>query len=141
MRISDWSSDVCSSDLSGFFELVRKAHKQHQLVLINLGTLLRQCRKIFPVHSQNEIEFAEVVGRALPSHAMRKIVAALARSSLGAGVGRFADMEAVGASSIDAHHRGEARFVDYTPENTLHPWRAADKNGSTAGRERRGKGG
>jgi len=110
----------------GVFELIGKAHEQHQLVLINLWTLLLQCGKIFPVHNQNEVAIAEVVGSNLPRDAMREVVAALASSCLSARIGAFANVEAVGGGRVDPNDTGQTRLGNEMAEYTLGAGRATD---------------
>src|SRR5690606_40553625 len=38
----------------GFLEFVREAHQQHELVLVDLGALLLQRGKVFPVHGDRK---------------------------------------------------------------------------------------
>src|SRR5690606_29072851 len=100
-------------------EFVGEAHKQHELVLIYFGTLLLQGREVFPVHRQNKIKLAEVVGGDLASHTMRQFVAAFTRSCLGPCVGGLANMKAVGASRIYADHVRKPCFVDDAAKHAL----------------------
>ncbi len=66
-------------------------------MLVNFGTLLLQRRKVFPIHDQNEVEFAKVIGSDLPGDTFGNVVTSLAGSRLGARIGAFANVEDVGS--------------------------------------------
>src|SRR5258706_74666 len=78
------------------------------------------------IGGEDVIEALEIGGIGLPAAQRGKIVAAFGRMFDGAGIGRRADVIAVGAGGIDVDLAGQRAVRDHFAEHALGGGRAAD---------------
>src|SRR3546814_16152060 len=88
MRISDWSSDVCSSDLSRFLLFAARSRAPWRLLLLPLllPVALLYALKIVPRRTMKQAMHRIAIGRALPQREAARLADRFARRLIADGL-------------------------------------------------------